>query len=113
MVGTEGIAPSASCMSGRRSATELRPDVNGGRDGTRTHLFHRDREDSPLFVFTPHKLAPGAGAAATRECEMVGAERLARSRLPDSESGGSAVPREPRAEKLPFLAGLAPASDSP
>src|SRR6266496_1980028 len=25
MVGTEGIAPSASCMSGRRSAAELRP----------------------------------------------------------------------------------------
>ena len=30
--------------------------------------------------------------------KLVGAERLARSRLPDSESGGSAVPREPRAE---------------
>ena len=29
---------------------------------------------------------------------MVGAERLARSRLPDSKSGGSAIPREPRAE---------------
>ena len=50
---------------------------------------------------------------AVSTCEVVGAERLARSRLPDSESGGSAVPREPRAEKLPFLAGLAPASDSP
>src|SRR5438477_1816493 len=25
MVGTEGIAPSASCMSGRRSSPELRP----------------------------------------------------------------------------------------
>ena len=45
---------------------------------------------------------------ATRECEMVGAERLARSRLPDSKSGGSAVPREPRAAKLEPLVGLAP-----
>ena len=65
MVGTEGIAPSASCMSGRRSAAELRPDSNGGRDGTRTHFFHRDRVDSRLFVFTPRKLAPGAGVAPT------------------------------------------------
>ena len=125
MVGTEGIAPSASCMSGRRSAAELRPlnwcsrlgshqrpppsddgalltelqeqigksenywsgrpdlrrlspapnagalaatlrpDLNGGRDGTRTHFFHRDRVDSRLFEFTPHKLAPGAGVAPT------------------------------------------------
>src|SRR6266571_3441001 len=120
MVGTEGIAPSSSCMSGRRSAAELRPlnwcsrlgshqrpppsddgalltelqerigkgwsgrpdscrrsparhagafaarlrpDSNGGRDGTRTHFFHRDRVESRLFVFTPYKLAPGAGVA--------------------------------------------------
>src|SRR2546426_3372694 len=113
MVGTEGLAPSASCMSGRRSATELRPrkwcsrlgshqrpppsddgalltelqerigrdwsgppdfrprspaphagalaatlrpDSNGGRDGTRTHFFHRDRVDSRLFEFTPTKV---------------------------------------------------------
>ena len=125
MVGTEGIAPSASCMSGRRFSPELRPrkwcsrlgshqrpppsddgalltvlqerigkignywsgrpdsrrrspaphagalaatlrpDSNGGRDGTRTHFFHRDRVDSRLFEFTPHKLAPGAGVAPT------------------------------------------------
>ena len=31
--------------------------------------------------------------------EMVGARRLARPRLPDSESGGSAFPREPRADE--------------
>ena len=30
---------------------------------------------------------------------MVGARRLARPGLPDSESGGSAVPRQPRADK--------------
>src|SRR6266496_1002927 len=30
---------------------------------------------------------------------MVGARRLARPRLPDSESGGSAIPRKPRAGK--------------
>ena len=29
--------------------------------------------------------------------KLVGARRLARPRLPDSESGGSAIPREPRA----------------
>src|SRR6266567_4515028 len=113
MVGTEGIVPSASCMSGRRSAAELRPrkwcsrlgshqrpppsddgalltelqeptendwsgrsdsplrsphagalaatlrpDSNGGRDGTRTHFFHRDRVDSRLFVFTPTNWLP-------------------------------------------------------
>ncbi len=118
MVGTEGIAPSASCMSGRRSAAELRPrkwcsrlgshqrpppsddgalltelqerigkignywsgrpdsrrrspaphagalaatlrpDSNGGRDGTRTHFFHRDRADSRLFEFTPANWLP-------------------------------------------------------
>jgi len=46
-------------------AATLRPDVNGGRDGTRTHFFHRDRVDSRLFEFTPHKLAPGAGVAPT------------------------------------------------
>src|SRR5436190_5743098 len=184
MVGTEGIAPSASCMSGRRSAAELRPrkwcsrlgshqrpptsddgalltelrerirnawsgrpdlrrrspaphagalaatlrpDSNGGRDGTRTHFFHRDRVDSRLFEFTPTRVGSRGWIRtttlpvnsrrlhyrATREWEMVGAERLARSRLPDSESGGSAIPREPRAAKLAFLAGLAPASDSP
>jgi hypothetical protein len=40
---------------------------------------------------------------------MVGARRLARPRLPDSESGGSAFPREPRAdEKLASLTGFAP-----
>ena len=33
--------------------------------GTRTHFFHRDRVDSRLFEFTPHKLAPGAGVAPT------------------------------------------------
>ena len=32
--------------------------------------------------------------------EMVGARRLARPRLPDSESGGSAIPREPRADEI-------------
>ena len=31
---------------------------------------------------------------------MVGARRLARPRLPDSESGGSAFPREPRAAEI-------------
>ena len=30
---------------------------------------------------------------------MVGARRLARPRLPDPKSGGSAIPREPRAGK--------------
>ena len=39
---------------------------------------------------------------------LVGAERIARSRLPDSESGGSAIPREPRAEKLALSRGFAP-----
>jgi hypothetical protein len=32
--------------------------------------------------------------------EMVGARRLARPRLPDSESGGSAIPRKPRAVEI-------------
>jgi hypothetical protein len=32
--------------------------------------------------------------------KMVGARRLARPRLPDSESGGSAIPREPRADEI-------------
>jgi len=31
---------------------------------------------------------------------MVGARRRARPRLPDSESGGSAIPREPRADEI-------------
>jgi hypothetical protein len=31
---------------------------------------------------------------------MVGARRIARPRLPDSESGGSAFPREPRADEI-------------
>ncbi len=37
---------------------------------------------------------------ALRAFEMVGARRLARPRLPDSESGGSAFPREPRADEI-------------
>ena len=32
--------------------------------------------------------------------KMVGAERLALPRLPDSESGGSSVPRKPHAVKI-------------
>src|SRR6266566_2786409 len=40
--------------------------------------------------------------------KLVGARRLARPRLPDSESGGSAVPREPRADKMASLTGFAP-----
>ena len=36
---------------------------------------------------------------ALRALEMVGARRLARPRLPDSESGGSAFPIEPRADE--------------
>jgi hypothetical protein len=31
---------------------------------------------------------------------MVGARRLARPRLPDPKSGGSAIPREPRADEI-------------
>ena len=38
---------------------------------------------------------------------MVGARRLARPRLPGSKPGGSAIPREPRAEKLASLTGFA------
>src|SRR5260221_10741701 len=41
--------------------------------------------------------------------KMVGARRLARPRLPDPKSGGSAIPREPRAEKMASLTGFAPA----
>src|SRR5438046_3118363 len=41
--------------AGALTAT-LRPDSNGGRDGTRTHFFHRDRVDSSLFEFTPTKV---------------------------------------------------------
>jgi hypothetical protein len=40
--------------------------------------------------------------------KMVGARRLARPRLPGSKPGGSAIPREPRAEKLASLTGFAP-----
>ena len=40
--------------------------------------------------------------------QMVGARLLARPRLPGSEPGGSAIPREPRAEKLVSLTGFAP-----
>ena len=35
---------------------------------------------------------------ALRALKLVGARRLARPRLPDSESGGSSIPRKPRAE---------------
>ena len=40
--------------------------------------------------------------------KMVGARRLARPRLPDPKSGGSAIPREPRAEQMASLTGFAP-----
>ena len=40
--------------------------------------------------------------------KLVGARRLARPRLPGSKPGGSAIPREPRAEKLASLTGFAP-----
>ena len=39
---------------------------------------------------------------------MVGARRLAGPRLPDPKSGGSAIPREPRAEKMASPTGFAP-----
>src|SRR5947199_10865493 len=39
-------------------AATLRPDSNGGRDGTRTHFLHRDRVDSRLFEFTPANWLP-------------------------------------------------------
>ena len=59
-----------------------------------------------LEMEPPPGIAPGwpayrAGASLKMLWghEMVGARRLARPRLPDSESGGSAIPREPRAEK--------------
>src|SRR6266576_7146747 len=39
---------------------------------------------------------------------MVGARRLARPRLPGSKPGGSAIPREPRAERMASLTGFAP-----
>src|SRR5437879_737541 len=42
--------------------------------------------------------------------KLVGARRLARPRLPGSKPGGSAIPREPRAEKLASPAGLSPAT---
>ena len=41
--------------------------------------------------------------SALRTQKMVGARRLARPRLPDSESGGSALPREPRAGKMGLI----------
>ena len=70
---------------------------------------------APTRICTELARVPGECIAdnALGALEMVGARRLARPRLPDSKSGGSAIPREPRAEKLEFLAGLAPASDSP
>src|ERR1035437_3868150 len=40
--------------------------------------------------------------------KLVGARRLARPRLPGSKPGGSAIPREPRAERLASLTGFAP-----
>jgi len=45
---------------------------------------------------------------ALRALKMVGARRLARPRLPDPKSGGSAIPREPRADKMASLTGFAP-----
>jgi len=40
---------------------------------------------------------------ALRASKLVGARRLARPRLPDSKSGGSAIPREPRADEIGVL----------
>jgi hypothetical protein len=37
---------------------------------------------------------------ALRASRMIGARRLARPRLPDPKSGGSAIPREPRADEI-------------
>ncbi len=45
-------APHAGALAAYASS---RFHLNGGRDGTRTHFFHRDRVDSSLFEFTPHK----------------------------------------------------------
>jgi hypothetical protein len=49
------------------------------------------------FTRLPSKRITGN---ALRALKMVGARRLARPRLPDSESGGSAFPREPRADEI-------------
>src|SRR5204863_6437002 len=69
-----------------------------------------------LWKWSPHPELHQAGLlteqAHRSKCfggmKMVGARRLARPRLPDSESGGSAIPREPRAEKMASLTGFAP-----
>ncbi len=39
-------------------------------------------------------------ANALGALKLVGARRIARPRLPESESGGSAVPRKPRADEI-------------
>ena len=42
----------------------------------------------------------GLPCRSSAERRLVGARRLARPRLPDSESGGSAIPRKPRADEI-------------
>src|SRR5438034_11318539 len=57
MVGTEGIAPSASCMSGRRSAAELRPRKWCSRLGS--HQRPPPSDDGALLTELQERIGKG------------------------------------------------------
>ena len=76
-----------------------------------TAMFSRNQQNgaptrncTKLACLPSRRIAQNALGAS----KMVGARRLARPRLPGSKPGGSAIPREPRAEKLASLTGFAP-----
>src|SRR5216683_7155877 len=64
--------------------------TNFGENGAPT------RNCTRLACVPSRRIADNALGAS----KMVGARRLARPRLPDSKSGGSAIPREPRADEI-------------
>src|SRR5206468_6594432 len=67
--------------------------------GSTAVLAHGHKTGAPTRSCTELASIPRKCIAqnVSGQVKLVGARRLARPRLPDSESGGSAIPREPRA----------------
>ena len=78
--------------------------------GSTAKLWKHQQNGAPTRSCTEFPCLPSKRIAqnALGALKLVGARRLARPRLPDPKPGGSAIPREPRAEKLASLTGFAP-----
>ena len=100
------------CCPGHERAYETCLSAGSMLPGTASNLadWMSEQNGAPTRSCTRLACLPSRRIAqnALGALKMVGARRLARPRLPGSKPGGSAIPREPRAEKLASLTGFAP-----